>query len=61
LIAIGLISLNRIYLDIQYPSDVVAGFVFGGVWLSSNMILLEIYRHLGKKKDKRHLGMILRN
>jgi membrane protein DedA with SNARE-associated domain/membrane-associated phospholipid phosphatase len=55
LIAIGLIGLNRIYLDVQYPSDVVAGFVFGGVWLSSNMILLEIYRHLGKKtpKDKK--------
>ncbi|CAH2213164.1 VTT domain-containing protein [Tepidibacter aestuarii] len=41
LIAIG---LNRIYFQLQYPSDVVAGYVFGGVWLSFNIFLLEIYR-----------------
>jgi len=41
-----LVGLSRIYFDIQYPSDVVAGYVFGGVWLSFNVVLLEIFRVL---------------
>ncbi len=41
-----LVGISRIYFDIQYPSDVAAGYVFGGVWLSLNVVLLEIFRVL---------------
>ena len=44
LIVILLIGLSRIYLMQQYPSDVVAGYAFGGVWLSLNVLVLEIFR-----------------
>ncbi|QCJ45318.1 hypothetical protein FAY30_21405 [Bacillus sp. S3] len=37
-------GLSRIYLVQQSPSDVVAGYVFGGVWLSLNILVLEIFR-----------------
>lgn len=45
-----LVGLSRIYFDIQYPSDVVAGYVFGGVWLSFNVVLLEIFRFFRNNK-----------
>ncbi|MEX2462377.1 MAG: VTT domain-containing protein [Paenibacillaceae bacterium] len=45
-----LVGISRIYFDLQYPSDVVAGYVFGGVWLSLNIILLEIFRIMQKEK-----------
>ncbi|MFC5449218.1 VTT domain-containing protein [Paenibacillus aestuarii] len=45
-----LVGLSRIYFNIQYPSDVVAGYVFGGVWLSLNVILLEIFRLIQRDK-----------
>lgn len=47
-----MVGLSRIYLGIQYPSDVGAGYVFGGVWLTLNIILLEIFRHLNALKTK---------
>ncbi|WKU22207.1 lipid A 1-phosphatase [Priestia megaterium] len=39
-----LIAISRLYLSIQYPSDIAAGYVFGGVWLGLNVLLLEIFR-----------------
>ncbi len=45
-----LVGISRIYFDIQYPSDVVAGYVFGGVWLSLNILMLEIYRLIRNNK-----------
>ncbi|WP_246070546.1 bifunctional DedA family/phosphatase PAP2 family protein [Paenibacillus kobensis] len=39
-----LVGLSRIYFVAQYPSDVFAGYVFGGVWVSLNVMLLEILR-----------------
>lgn len=33
-----------VYSQVQYPSDVAAGYVFGGAWLSLNVILLETMR-----------------
>jgi membrane protein DedA with SNARE-associated domain len=45
-----LVGISQIYSDLQYPSDVVAGYVFGGVWLSLNIVLLEIFRIMHKEK-----------
>ncbi|MGR6342056.1 VTT domain-containing protein [Priestia megaterium] len=39
-----LIAISRLYLSIQYPSDIAAGYVFGGVWLGLNILLLETFR-----------------
>ncbi|SHH92255.1 bifunctional DedA family/phosphatase PAP2 family protein [Clostridium grantii] len=50
-LAICILSgLSMIYFNFEYPSDVVAGYAFGGVWLSLNIILLEVYRILPKLK-----------
>jgi membrane protein DedA with SNARE-associated domain/membrane-associated phospholipid phosphatase len=40
------ISISRIYLQLELPSDVLAGYVFGGVWLGLNIILVETFRIL---------------
>lgn len=45
---IFLIGFTRIYLQVHYLSDVIAGYVGGLFWLSVNIIGLEIYR---KKKE----------
>jgi membrane protein DedA with SNARE-associated domain/membrane-associated phospholipid phosphatase len=39
-----IVGISLVFLNAQYPSDVAAGYVFGGVWLSMNVILLEIFR-----------------
>jgi membrane-associated phospholipid phosphatase len=41
-----LVGISRIFFNVEYPSDVAAGYVFGGVWLSLNVILIEIFRIL---------------
>ncbi|MBU3182832.1 VTT domain-containing protein [Clostridium psychrophilum] len=41
-------GLNPLFFQTEYPSDVYAGYIFGGVWLTINIILLEIYRILPK-------------
>jgi len=45
-----LVGISRIYFNVQYPSDVVAGYVFGGAWVSLNVIWLEIYRVMRNKE-----------
>lgn len=39
-------GLSPIFFQTAYPSDVYAGYIFGGVWLTVNIILLEVYRLL---------------
>jgi membrane protein DedA with SNARE-associated domain len=43
-----LACLNPLFFQTEYPSDLYAGFIFGGVWLTINIILLEVYRILPK-------------
>lgn len=43
-----LTGISSIYFNRQYPSDVLAGYVFGGAWLSINIVMLEILRILPK-------------
>ncbi|MBU3155928.1 VTT domain-containing protein [Clostridium estertheticum] len=45
-------GLNPIFFGTEYPSDVYAGYIFGGVWLTINIILLEVYRILPTIKSK---------
>jgi membrane protein DedA with SNARE-associated domain/membrane-associated phospholipid phosphatase len=45
-----LVGISRIFFNVQYPSDVVAGYVFGGAWFSLNVILLEVFRILQNEK-----------
>jgi membrane protein DedA with SNARE-associated domain len=39
-------GLSPLFFQLQFPSDVTAGYVFGGVWLSMNIVLLEVFRIL---------------
>ncbi|GFP75366.1 VTT domain-containing protein [Clostridium fungisolvens] len=41
-------GISVLFYQVQYPSDIYAGYVFGGVWLTLNIILLECYRILPK-------------
>ncbi|OIK15606.1 hypothetical protein BIV60_08655 [Bacillus sp. MUM 116] len=51
------IGISRIYFQVQDPSQIAAGYVFGGVWLGLITMLLEIFRLLttidsSKKKSR---------
>lgn len=44
LLVLFIVGVGHLYFDLQLPSDVAAGYVFGGVWLSFTVLLLEILR-----------------
>lgn len=44
-------GISKIFFRTEYPSDIVAGYEFGVVWLSLNVILLEVQRKLPSKVD----------
>lgn len=41
-------GLGLIFFQFQYPSDTIGGYIFGGVCLSLNILLIEVYRVLPK-------------
>ena len=51
LVVCFLIGVSLVYFNVEYTSDVIAGYVLGGAWLSLNIVLLEIYRVLPIIKD----------
>jgi len=42
-ILIGMIGLSRIYLGVHYPSDIIAGYCAGAVWVGAIGFLDKIY------------------
>jgi membrane-associated phospholipid phosphatase len=46
LVILFLIAISLLFFKIEIPSDVAAGYVFGGVWLGLNLLLLEFFRLL---------------
>lgn len=49
-----LIGLSRVYLGAHYPSDVVAGYLAGAVWLMINIIALEWLKIQSQNKNSTH-------
>ena len=41
---IGLIGLSRIYLGVHYPSDVLAGYLAGAIWVSTMALVDRLRR-----------------
>jgi membrane-associated phospholipid phosphatase len=39
---IALIGFSRVYLGVHFPSDVLAGFTAGGIWLILTMMVLKL-------------------
>lgn len=53
IIMLGIVVLlgqGVLFLGPQQPSDVLSGYIFGGIWLSLNIVLMEIYRILPQLK-----------
>lgn len=46
LLLLVFIAISRLFMQVELPSGVAAGYVFGGVWLGLNILLLEFLRLL---------------
>jgi membrane protein DedA with SNARE-associated domain len=38
------VGISYVFFHTQLPSDIVAGYIFGGAWLGINILLLEVFR-----------------
>lgn len=55
LVAIALIGASRLYLGVHWPSDILAGYTAGLVWLVTCILSLEIWRdYLAYKKSRQN-------
>ena len=46
------VGLDRVYLGVNYPSDVLAGWALGGVWASICLTAAEVFRRLREGEEK---------
>lgn len=51
LLILLLIGISNIYFGVLLPSEITAGYTFGGTWLFLNLLLLEILRLVQFKQD----------
>jgi undecaprenyl-diphosphatase len=54
---VGMIGLSRIYLGVHYPSDVIAGYLAGAVWITAVAVVDKIL--LDRREKKINLTKIL--
>ena len=47
---IGMIGYSRIYLGVHYPSDVIAGYCAGAVWVGAVGLLNKIHTN-GREEE----------
>jgi undecaprenyl-diphosphatase len=51
-VLVGAIGLSRIYLGVHYPSDVIAGYLTGALWVSTMVLVDRLrVRHKNKKAE----------
>jgi undecaprenyl-diphosphatase len=50
LLIIFFIGLSRIYLRVHYPTDVMAGFCLGVIWLILSISILNRMERISKKE-----------
>lgn len=51
IILIALIGISRIYLGVHYPSDVIGGFVAGGIWVITCILALQAITHFSNRRS----------
>jgi len=51
-VLIAMIGLSRIYLGVHYPSDVIAGYCAGAVWVTAVGFLDKILTGRRKEMDE---------
>lgn len=56
---VAMIGFSRIYLGVHYPSDVIAGYLAGAVWVTAVTIVDEIL--LDRREKKINLANILQS
>ena len=40
-----IVSISRVYAGISYPSDVLAGFLLGGLWLAICIVATKAFEY----------------
>ena len=55
-----MIGFSRVYLRVHYPSDVLAGFIIGFLWLSISLtVIRNLQQYVGSGRDSRIASAII--